>query len=71
MIFDGRLDYLILNHIAPNPLGWWDGSPENLTKLSKVFEINFKAYVHLATHAYSYLEAQAGHIIVMSSIAGR
>ena len=70
MILGGKLDYLVLNHVVPNPLGWWEGSTENFTQFNKVFEINLKAYVHLATHSYPYLEEQAGHIIVMSSIAG-
>ena len=51
-------------------MGFWKGSTTNLTVLQTVLDVNFKAYVHLTSHALSELEASQGSIIVMSSIAG-
>ena len=67
----GGLDYLVLNHIAISPLGEWQGSPENFTLMDKILDINFKAYVHLTSHALPMLEDSRGSIVVVSSIAGR
>lgn len=66
----GGLDYLVLNHILVHNLGGWEGSPENLTKLNTIMDVNFKAYVHLATHAMPHLDKTDGHVIVVSSVAG-
>ncbi|OWF40730.1 hydroxysteroid 11-beta-dehydrogenase 1-like protein isoform X1 [Mizuhopecten yessoensis] len=67
----GGLDYLVLNHIISAPLGLWVGSTENLTHLDKLFDVNFKAYVHLTSHALPLLTQSNGHIIVMSSLSGK
>lgn len=67
----GGIDYLVLNHIKEISLGEWNGSLDNLTMLSNLFEINFKAYVHLASYAMPILEKSGGSIIVVSSIAGK
>ncbi|KAK2153429.1 hypothetical protein LSH36_297g00030 [Paralvinella palmiformis] len=67
----GGLDFLILNHIMASPLGEWHGSAKNLTLLDKIFDINFKAYVHLTSHALPMLEKGNGSIVVVTSIAGR
>lgn len=67
----GGIDYLVLNHIKEISLGEWSGSSDNLTMLSNLFDINFKAYVHLASYALPLLEKSGGSIIVVSSIAGK
>ncbi len=66
----GGIDYLVLNHIINIDMGMWDGSSFNLTLLQAILDVNFKAYVHLASHALPALEASGGRIIVMSSLAG-
>lgn len=67
----GGIDILILNHILPIPLGMWEGSPQNLTITDKIVDVNFKAYVHLTSHALPHLVASNGSIIVVSSLAGK
>ncbi|XP_029641412.1 hydroxysteroid 11-beta-dehydrogenase 1-like protein [Octopus sinensis] len=67
----GGIDFLVLNHIKEISLGEWSGSTDNLTLLSNLFDINFKAYVHLASYALPLLEKSGGSIIVVSSIAGK
>ena len=54
-----------------SPLGEWHGSAKNLTLLDKIFDINFKAYVHLTSHALPMLEKGNGSIVVVTSIAGK
>lgn len=66
----GSLDYLVLNHIAVLPFSKWNGDDNDLTALQDTFDINFKAYVHLASHALPYLNATSGSIVVVSSLAG-
>ena len=66
----GGIDYLVLNHIITVPLGEWKGSPYDLHLMQQIFDVNFKAYVHLASHALPALERSNGTIIVMSSVAG-
>ncbi|XP_061190976.1 hydroxysteroid 11-beta-dehydrogenase 1-like protein [Saccostrea echinata] len=67
----GGIDILILNHILPIPLGMWDGSPQNLSLTDKIVDVNFKAYVHLTSHALPHLVASNGSLIVVSSLAGK
>lgn len=67
----GGLDYLLLNHILSPNLGFWKGDKDDMAHLDKVFEVNFKAYVHLASHALPALEKSGGHIVVLSSFAGK
>ncbi|OWF45220.1 hydroxysteroid 11-beta-dehydrogenase 1-like protein [Mizuhopecten yessoensis] len=67
----GGLDYLVLNHILTQDLHFWSGNDEDMAYLDKVFEVNFKAYVHLASHALPELEKSGGHVVVLSSFAGK
>ncbi|KAL3885519.1 hypothetical protein ACJMK2_025572 [Sinanodonta woodiana] len=67
----GGLDILVLNHITLIPLTPWNGSRENLTLLDNVININFRAYIHLASHALPHIEKSHGSIIVVSSYAGK
>lgn len=67
----GGIDYLVLNHIIVIPMGVWQGTVENLTLMDKIIDVNFKAYVHLASHAIPYLQESQGHIIVVSSLSGK
>ncbi|XP_071942567.1 hydroxysteroid 11-beta-dehydrogenase 1-like protein [Antedon mediterranea] len=64
----GGLDYLILNHITSNYLTTWKGDME---RLNDVININFNAYVSLATEALPMLDASNGSIAVVSSFAGK
>ncbi len=64
----GGLDYLILNHITNNYMTLWNGDME---KLRKVIDINFHAYVSLATYATPMLNESNGSIAVLSSFAGK
>ncbi|XP_060066656.1 hydroxysteroid 11-beta-dehydrogenase 1-like protein [Ylistrum balloti] len=67
----GGLDYLLLNHILSQDLHFWSGDVDDMAYLDKVFEVNFKAYVHLASHALPELEKSNGHVVVLSSFAGK
>ncbi|XP_038057984.1 hydroxysteroid 11-beta-dehydrogenase 1-like protein [Patiria miniata] len=64
----GGLDHLILNHITNNYMSLWAG---NLEKLRKTMDINFHAYVSLATFATPMLAESKGSIAVVSSVAGK
>ncbi|XP_033112371.1 hydroxysteroid 11-beta-dehydrogenase 1-like protein [Anneissia japonica] len=64
----GGLDYLILNHITSNYMETWNGDME---RLEEVMNVNFRAYVSLATEALPMLEASKGSIGVVSSFAGK
>ena len=66
----GSIDYLVLNHILNIDMGQWRGSSLNLTLLQSILDVNFKAYVHLASYALPALEKSSGSIIIMSSLAG-
>lgn len=67
----GGIDYLVLNHIIVIPLGMWKGSPDNLTRMDKIVDVNYKSYVHLTSHALPFLEESKGSIVVVSSLAGK
>ncbi|XP_033756781.1 hydroxysteroid 11-beta-dehydrogenase 1-like protein [Pecten maximus] len=67
----GGLDYLLLNHILSPNLHFWNGDEDDMAHLDKVFDVNFKAYVHLASHALPELEKSGGHVVVLSSFAGK
>ncbi|KAK3095233.1 hypothetical protein FSP39_011950 [Pinctada imbricata] len=67
----GSIDYLVLNHIIPIPLGLWEGTSQNLSLANTIIDVNFKAYVHLASHALPHLKHTHGSIIVVSSLAGK
>ena len=45
----GGIDYLVLNHILNIDMGEWQGSSLNLTLLQSILDVNFNAYVHLAS----------------------
>ncbi|XP_038057983.1 hydroxysteroid 11-beta-dehydrogenase 1-like protein isoform X2 [Patiria miniata] len=64
----GGLDHLILNHVAYSELAVWSG---DLDGLRKAMDINFHAYVSLATFATPMLAESKGSIAVVSSVAGK
>jgi corticosteroid 11-beta-dehydrogenase isozyme 1 len=66
----GSIDYLLLNHVY-SVLSQWYGTKQNLTSLHNMMDINFFAYVHLASHALPVLQKSKGSIVVVSSLAGR
>ena len=66
----GGIDYLVLNHIMPLPMAEWTANATNFALLHQVMNINFKAYVYLASYALPVLEKTRGSIVVMSSLAG-
>ncbi|XP_033757368.1 hydroxysteroid 11-beta-dehydrogenase 1-like protein [Pecten maximus] len=67
----GRLDYLVLNHILSPNFHFWNGDEDDMADLDNVFDVNFKAYVHLASHALPELEKSGGHVVVLSSFVGK
>ena len=64
----GGIDHLILNHHTPGCLKPWNGDFE---RLRIVMDVNFHAYVALATHATPMLNESSGSIAVVSSFAGK
>ncbi|KAL5019517.1 hypothetical protein ScPMuIL_002409 [Solemya velum] len=67
----GGIDILVLNHILKINMATWEGSAANLTLLDKIFDVNFKSYIHLSSHALPHLQTSRGSIVVISSIAGK
>ena len=63
----GGVDHLILNHITSNYMKLWDG---DFNRLQNVIDVNFRAYVSLATYATPMLNESNGSIAVVSSFAG-
>ncbi|XP_013414783.1 hydroxysteroid 11-beta-dehydrogenase 1-like protein [Lingula anatina] len=64
------LDILVLNHARiPKMFDMWFGSQQNLTDLATDMDINFRAYVHLASHALPHLLKSKGRIAFVSSVA--
>ncbi|XP_013411056.1 hydroxysteroid 11-beta-dehydrogenase 1-like protein [Lingula anatina] len=66
----GGLDILMLNHALLAKREAWLGTRENLTKLATTMDVNFRSYVHLASHALPLLTNSSGRIGVVSSMAG-
>lgn len=63
------VDYVVLNHVISYP-GFWLGNDKNLTDLQKLFEVNFVAYVHLASKLMESLDESGGSLAIVSSVAG-
>lgn len=68
--FDGKLDFLILNHVLVKH-GHWNFTPDNVTTLRQAFEVNYFSYVELASLAGKMLARTGGRIGVVSSVAGK
>ena len=66
----GGLDVIVLNHILVVPLGDWLGNAANLTLMQRLFDVKFRAYVHIASHAMPHLERSQGSIVIVSSVSG-
>jgi len=66
----GGIDYLVLNHITSPVLGPWLSTAENMTVLEKAINVNFMAYVRLASSAMKLLQRSNGSIVVLSSVVG-
>lgn len=49
----------------------WRGTVDNLTRMDKIVDVNYKSYVHLTSHALPLLEESQGSIVVVSSLAGK
>ncbi|XP_022100515.1 hydroxysteroid 11-beta-dehydrogenase 1-like protein isoform X3 [Acanthaster planci] len=64
----GGLDHLILNHVAYSSMSVWSGG---LAKLRSSMDVNFHAYVSLATFATPMLAESKGSIGIVSSGAGK
>ncbi|XP_013411049.1 hydroxysteroid 11-beta-dehydrogenase 1-like protein [Lingula anatina] len=66
----GGLDIVMLNH-ALLPFGEpWMSSKENFTKLATAMDVNFRSYVHLASHVLPLLTPSSGRIAVVTSLVG-
>ncbi|CAH1268376.1 HSD11B1L [Branchiostoma lanceolatum] len=75
----GRLDYLVLNHVGSSfgslskwleELKFWEDNP-NMEFFVDFLNINLVSYVRLASLALPLLKEGGGHIVVMSSYAGK
>ena len=60
----------MLNHIKVASLGPWLSTAENMTYLEEVINVNFMAYVRLASNAMKLLQKSSGSIVVLSSVVG-
>jgi len=61
----------VLNHIAKVSLGPWLSTADNMTVLEKAINVNFMAYVRLASSAMKLLQRSNGSIVVVSSVVGK
>jgi len=61
----------VLNHIAYAHFGPWLATAENMTVLERVINVNFMAYVRVASSAMDLLQRSSGSIVVVSSIVGK
>ncbi|GAB6022868.1 hypothetical protein CHUAL_006966 [Chamberlinius hualienensis] len=66
----GGLDILILNH-AYMHYAWWKGTPENVTALENMMNINFLSFVDITSMLLNSLKESKGNIGVVSSVAGK
>jgi len=69
--FDGKLDYLYLNHAWLKRDDWVGGDAEELEAMNmRMAQVNYFSFASLAKRAMPLLEATSGRIIVSSSGAG-
>lgn len=66
----GGIDYLVLNHITDSNFGLWQ-SHKSYDFITNMFTINTFSYIWMANAALSYLLQSKGHIVVVSSVAGK
>eukprot|EP00058_Branchiostoma_floridae_P015532 XP_002601020.1 hypothetical protein BRAFLDRAFT_96945 [Branchiostoma floridae] len=74
----GRLDYLVINHAGSSfgmsdwaeDFRFWEENPD-MDFLVDFVNINMISYVRLASLALPLLKESSGHIVVMSSYAGK
>ncbi|GAB6026219.1 hypothetical protein CHUAL_012427 [Chamberlinius hualienensis] len=64
------LDILVLNH-ALMGYAWWKNTPEHITTLNKMININFISYVDITSMLLDTLKVNQGYICVVSSIGGK
>ncbi|CAC5401755.1 HSD11B1 [Mytilus coruscus] len=55
----GGIDYLVLNHIIVIPLGMWRGTVDNLTRMDKIVDVNYKSYVKSSSHFLVFIPLQS------------
>ncbi|GFR81690.1 corticosteroid 11-beta-dehydrogenase isozyme 1 [Elysia marginata] len=67
----GGLDILVLNHMLPHPIQPFKGDQQDLDLLSNLMDVNFRSYVHLASHALPFLSRSKGRIVVVNSLIGK
>ncbi|RUS86774.1 hypothetical protein EGW08_005434, partial [Elysia chlorotica] len=67
----GGMDVLVLNHILPHPIQPFKGDKHDLDLLLKLLNVNFRSYVHLASHALPHLSKSKGRIVVINSAVGK
>ena len=60
----------MLNHIKRLALGPWRSTAENMKLMEETINVNFMAYVRLASNAMKLLQKSSGSIVVVSSITG-
>jgi len=70
---DGKLDFLVLNHITSSRFGTWlvdaKALPEGQSFVPLMFATNAFSYIWLATFAMDALKLHSGQIVVISSLA--
>jgi len=69
-LLGGGLDVLFLNH-AVSTLGFWTGSPENVTSAARAVDVNYLSFVALVSAAKRHLEASGGGVTAVSSATAR
>ena len=69
-LLGGGLDVLFLNHTV-STLGFWTGSPENVTSAARAVDVNYLSFVALVSAAKRHLEASGGSVTAVSSATAR
>jgi NAD(P)-dependent dehydrogenase (short-subunit alcohol dehydrogenase family) len=66
----GDIDVLVLNHIYSPKLGPWNSTAENISTVEYTMNINYFAYVRVASAAMDSLRRSHGRLVVVSSLTG-
>jgi NAD(P)-dependent dehydrogenase (short-subunit alcohol dehydrogenase family) len=66
----GGIDVLVLNHAFQPKFGPWNSTAENISLVEYTMNVNYFAYVRVASAAMDSLRRSHGRLVVVSSVAG-
>jgi NAD(P)-dependent dehydrogenase (short-subunit alcohol dehydrogenase family) len=66
----GGVDILVLNHAFQPKPGSWNSTTEYISLVEYAMNVNYFAYVRVASAAMDSLRRSHGRLVVVSSVAG-